>query len=865
VLTEEWPPEQLVALAEDDPRRALALAGEMLDREIDDESRVNALRALGLARRALGDAIGSVVVLEEAGELAEAIGNRAIQGEVELNLAWSVALVGEVSRASEIYDSAASKLDDHGRARAILGRAGLLARSGDLAASLPLYGEAEQALSTYGNDRWLAALHANRGLVLAYMGRFEEAQQDLQSAHDLYVILGYESSAAEMTHNLGFLAVQTGDIPEALRLFDDTEARYRSLDIPISELLLDRAEALLLVGLPAEAYQMAMAASGNLEDAGLQLETSEALVMAARAALAAGDPEGAMSVIRRATRLLETQGRPGWLLHSRYLRIAAAFRAGERITTQECIALADELQRTGQLFAGLHARLLAGQLAIGAGDVSTASEQLALSAATSATPTVDLRVQACLATALLRMLEGQPSAAYSAVRAGARIMDDYRSTLGATESRLRVALHAAELFDAGRKLAYLSGRPSRLLEWVDRSRSGAMRLIAPRPPLDQDLALAMAELRRVQGEIREAERDQEPVGSLRREQYRIERTVRSLSMRQRGSETSFAKSPSLAELQDLMDSREMVVLTDVEGELVAVRVRERSIRMLPLGRSERVVEEAGHLSRNLRMMSVRANEPRRSTESFEKTAEILDELIFRPLRLREESLVLIPPPALHSLPWAALPTFRERVAVVSPSSFAWFRAETSEPHGGNAVLVAGPRLSQADQEVDQLAAIYSKATVLKGSSASVDRVVGKLQGCAVAHLACHSRFRADNAMFSALECADGDLTVYDIEAISTAPSTIVLSACDSGLSERTGGDELMGLSVALLGLGARSIVVTVAPLPDASPTVALMRRLHLGLVEGLAPAAALQLARQELTDDNLGSFVAGAAFFCMGA
>jgi CHAT domain-containing protein len=120
-------------------------------------------------------------------------------------------------------------------------------------------------------------------------------------------------------------------------------------------------------------------------------------------------------------------------------------------------------------------------------------------------------------------------------------------------------------------------------------------------------------------------------------------------------------------------------------------------------------------------------------------------------------------------------------------------------------------------------------------------------------------------MFSALECADGDLTVYDIEAISTAPSTIVLSACDSGLSERTGGDELMGLSVALLGLGARSIVVTVAPLPDASPTVALMRRLHLGLVEGLAPAAALQLARQELTDDNLGSFVAGAAFFCMGA
>jgi len=474
-------------------------------------------------------------------------------------------------------------------------------------------------------------------------------------------------------------------------------------------------------------------------------------------------------------------------------------------------------------------------------------------------------VQACLANALLRMLEGRPSAAFSAVRAGARILDDYRSTLGATESRLRVALHASELFDVGRKLAYLSGRPSRLLEWVDRSRSGAMRLIAPRPPPDQDLALAMAELRRIQSEIREAERNEEPAASLRREQYRIERTVRSLSMRQRGSDTKVAKSPSLDELQDLMDGREMVVLTDVEGALIAVRVRDRSIRMLPLGRSERVVEEAGYLSRNLRMMSVRANEPRRSTESFEKTAEILDELIFRPLRLKEESLVLIPTPALHSVPWAALPTFRERVAVVSPSTFAWFRAETSEPHGGGAVLVAGPRLSQADQEVDQLAAIYSGATVLKGSSASVDRVIGTLQGCSVAHLACHSHFRPDNAMFSALECADGDLNVYDLEAISAAPSTIVLSACDTGLSETTGGEELMGLSVALLGLGARSIVVTVAPLPDASPTVELMRGLHLGLVDGIAPAAALRLARQELTDDDLGSLVAGAAFFCMGA
>jgi hypothetical protein len=44
-----------------------------------------------------------------------------------------------------------------------------------------------------------------------------------------------------------------------------------------------------------------------------------------------------------------------------------------------------------------------------------------------------------------------------------------------------------------------------------------------------------------------------------------------------------------------------------------------------------------------------------------------------------------------------------------------------------------------------------------------------------------------------------------------------------------------------------------------------MRGLHLGLVDGIAPAGALRTARQELGNDDLGSHVAGAAFFCMGA
>jgi len=42
------------------------------------------------------------------------------------------------------------------------------------------------------------------------------------------------------------------------------------------------------------------------------------------------------------------------------------------------------------------------------------------------------------------------------------------------------------------------------------------------------------------------------------------------------------------------------------------------------------------------------------------------------------------------------------------------------------------------------------------------------------------------------------VTVYDLEALGHAPSTLILSACESGLSGVRPGDELMGLASVLL-------------------------------------------------------------------
>jgi hypothetical protein len=41
--------------------------------------------------------------------------------------------------------------------------------------------------------------------------------------------------------------------------------------------------------------------------------------------------------------------------------------------------------------------------------------------------------------------------------------------------------------------------------------------------------------------------------------------------------------------------------------------------------------------------------------------------------------------------------------------------------------------------------------------------------------------------FSLLQLADGRLTVYDLQALGRAPTTLVLSACESGLSSVSPG------------------------------------------------------------------------------
>jgi CHAT domain-containing protein len=213
------------------------------------------------------------------------------------------------------------------------------------------------------------------------------------------------------------------------------------------------------------------------------------------------------------------------------------------------------------------------------------------------------------------------------------------------------------------------------------------------------------------------------------------------------------------------------------------------------------------------------------------------------------------------MPWAMLPQLRGRPVMVAPSAAIWSALQA--PRGAaqsKVVLVAGPRLRHARAELAALGRLHPSAATMAGRQATVTAVMDALDGAAIAHIACHGHFRSDSPLFSSLELADGPLNAYELQRLERAPSLIVLSACDLGTSDTRPGDELLGFAAALIGMGTRTIIASVVPVPD-SGAKRLMISLHKHLRTGDPPSVALAKAQGELRARGY----AQAGFVCLGA
>ena len=134
-----------------------------------------------------------------------------------------------------------------------------------------------------------------------------------------------------------------------------------------------------------------------------------------------------------------------------------------------------------------------------------------------------------------------------------------------------------------------------------------------------------------------------------------------------------------------------------------------------------------------------------------------------------------------------------------------------------------------------------------GKSATKDKVIEKCIDKDVIHFSCHGYFDDADPLSSGVKLYDSVLTAREIFDMRLNTELVTLSACQTGLNQRSPGDDLIGLTRAFIYAGAPSVIVSLWSV-DAHSTQELMHEFYTLLKNGTDKATALQEAQKRIME-----------------
>jgi len=268
----------------------------------------------------------------------------------------------------------------------------------------------------------------------------------------------------------------------------------------------------------------------------------------------------------------------------------------------------------------------------------------------------------------------------------------------------------------------------------------------------------------------------------------------------------------------------------------------------------------------------RTGDPTRSTESLQNpcsgrtaTAEEVFERFIAPLRpkIRNTRLILIPHGQLHYIPFAALRDpgtgrylVEDYVLTYAPSAstLRFFHAKPAS--GQREVLILGD--PETPDSVPDLPGASCEAVSMAGALGIIPLLGAKAKESALHHLdhkirllhiGAHASYNSASPLFSRVLLApgddhDGNLEVHEIlsDLDLQGVDLIVLSACRTAIGERSGGDEIVGLTRALLYAGSSGVISTLWDISDQA-SAEVMEEFYKRLLAGAPAADALRGAQ----------------------
>jgi CHAT domain-containing protein/tetratricopeptide (TPR) repeat protein len=768
--------------------------------------------------------------------------------------------------------------------------------------ALAVYAAAEQRYAELGMVEEQAQIIENRGLVLMALGQVRAGLAAFEEALTHYDQDARSLFQAQTYLNIGEAHLLLSNYLPSLRAFEQAASRFETLGETVDRyiLLRQKGDAYLALNLYAEAEDAYRQARRGLASAGLALHHALTLWGLGTVLTARGRLSEASQVMAEAAQALRTlDNRPllsAVMLEESELRELAGDELAARQLAQAALDLVAASNWTVQK---TYAYLRNADLALP--DVGAAAPLLAQAQSlVERLQLPHLRYRLRQRWGRLHLLQGDAAGAQEHLETAIAEIERLRSTL--VQERLRASFLAdktAAYQDLVRLHLDRKNEASirRAFAVADQAKSRALvDLIAgtveARPGETTDLETArqlqqlQTELNAVYSEMlgghEEARMRRASATTLQARATELEQAISHLRLRQQllagVPADEFASSSAMQHEQLAPPTDESLVVYHIlDDEILAFVAQGEQLHVM---RRLSTVETVRRLFHRLAVQWERLGSQSAFVQQhhaqLQMTAtrtlqQLYDELMAPLLPLLEAMatgpatsvgrLVIVPHGLLHQIPFQALHDGEhfliERFAIsYAPSAtvLALCRQRQRRSDGLAVVMaVADSRIPAAEVEALQVASVlrrrHPEVAVLVGEQVTAGAFRNLANSCGLVHLACHSLFRRDNPMFSALKLYDGWLTAADVAELGMQGALVVLSACESGRSQVLGGDEILGLTYAFLSAGAATVLVSQWLVQDEI-TASLMARWYHHLADGQDLALALRAAQLEIMADH---------------
>ena len=166
----------------------------------------------------------------------------------------------------------------------------------------------------------LGVIESQRGRPQVALGWLDQAAEAAAGVVPTYAAIIAESRAAA--------TVQAGRLTEGLALFEEAARRWQRAGLPLGELHVEQADALVELRLLPEAQEQTRFAVRLLDSEGVPLMAAEAQLRVAQLTLLMGEPEPAAEQAEQVADRFRRQRRASWAARADLVAVEARLRAG---------------------------------------------------------------------------------------------------------------------------------------------------------------------------------------------------------------------------------------------------------------------------------------------------------------------------------------------------------------------------------------------------------------------------------------------------------------------------------------------------------------------------------------------------------